>query len=90
MNRVLLSLSLSNNKITDKGAIKLGEVFSRFPLTHAEVVERRKLLRDKGSPDRTSGKSVCEIIKADSTWCVPSCGGVRIVRVLFVCSRMVS
>lgn len=58
MNRVLLSLSLASNKITDKGAIKFGEVFSRFPLTHAEVVERRKLLREKGSPDRTSGKSV--------------------------------
>lgn len=66
MNRVLLSLSLASNKITDKGAIKFGEVFSRFPLTHAEVVERRKLLREKGSPDRTSGKSPPPSRRADS------------------------
>ena len=58
MNRILLCLSLASNRITDKGAMKFGELLSRFPLTHEEVVERRKLLRDKGSPDRGSGKSV--------------------------------
>ncbi|XP_070537409.1 leucine-rich repeat-containing protein 71-like isoform X35 [Ptychodera flava] len=54
MNRVVLSLSLASNQISDTGAKKLGEVLSRFPLTHEETVERRKLIREKGSPDRKS------------------------------------
>jgi Leucine-rich repeat (LRR) protein len=66
MNRVLLCLSLASNKITDKGAVKFGEVLSRFALTHEEVVERRKLLSDKGSPDRGSGKSPPPSRGADS------------------------
>ncbi|XP_071942261.1 leucine-rich repeat-containing protein 71-like isoform X3 [Antedon mediterranea] len=57
MNRVLLSLSLANNNVSDEGAKKLGEVLSRFPLTHEEVVERRKLLSEKGSPDQGLLKS---------------------------------
>ncbi|XP_070183348.1 leucine-rich repeat-containing protein 71-like isoform X2 [Littorina saxatilis] len=56
MNRSLLSLSLNSNKIGDKGATKIAEALSRFPLSHDEVVERRRQLSDKGSPDRF-GKS---------------------------------
>ncbi|KAM6365277.1 leucine-rich repeat-containing protein 71 isoform 1-T1 [Pluvialis apricaria] len=44
LNRSLLSLSLANNAIGDTGAIKLAEVLGPFALTHAEVVERRRLL----------------------------------------------
>ncbi|XP_033624562.1 leucine-rich repeat-containing protein 71-like isoform X3 [Asterias rubens] len=66
MNRILLCLSLASNRITDKGAMKFGELLSRFPLTHEEVVERRKLLRDKGSPDRGSGKSPPPSRRAES------------------------
>ncbi|NXN64293.1 LRC71 protein, partial [Himantopus himantopus] len=44
LNRSLLSLSLANNAIGDAGATKLAEVLGPFALTHAEVVERRRLL----------------------------------------------
>ncbi|XP_074989482.1 leucine-rich repeat-containing protein 71 isoform X3 [Calonectris borealis] len=44
LNRSLLSLSLANNDIGDAGAIRLAEVLGPFALTHAEVVERRRLL----------------------------------------------
>ncbi|NXV80362.1 LRC71 protein, partial [Atlantisia rogersi] len=44
LNRSLLSLSLASNHIGDAGAIKLAEVLGPFTLTHAEVVERRRLL----------------------------------------------
>ncbi|NWH54476.1 LRC71 protein, partial [Fregata magnificens] len=44
LNRSLLSLSLANNDIGDVGAIRLAEVLGPFALTHAEVVERRRLL----------------------------------------------
>ncbi|XP_076439200.1 leucine-rich repeat-containing protein 71-like isoform X2 [Babylonia areolata] len=56
MNRSLLSLSLNSNKISDKGAAKIAEALSRFPLSHEEVVERRRLLSDHGSLDM-NGKS---------------------------------
>ncbi|XP_077993452.1 leucine-rich repeat-containing protein 71-like isoform X4 [Glandiceps talaboti] len=65
MNRVLLSLSLASNQISDKGSQKLGEVLSRFALTHEEIVERRKLIREKGSPERL-GKSPPPSRRADS------------------------
>ncbi|XP_041351330.1 leucine-rich repeat-containing protein 71-like [Gigantopelta aegis] len=42
MNRTLLVLTLANNEISDAGCCKLAEVLSTFPLTHEEVVERRK------------------------------------------------
>ncbi|XP_066270000.1 leucine-rich repeat-containing protein 71-like isoform X2 [Branchiostoma lanceolatum] len=51
MNRTLLILSVANNAIGDEGAKKFGEVLSRFALTHEEVVERRKLISEKGTPD---------------------------------------
>ncbi|XP_078666653.1 leucine-rich repeat-containing protein 71-like isoform X3 [Branchiostoma floridae x Branchiostoma belcheri] len=51
MNRTLLILSVANNAIGDEGAKQLGEVLSRFALTHEEVVERRKLISEKGTPD---------------------------------------
>ncbi|XP_011676732.1 leucine-rich repeat-containing protein 71 isoform X10 [Strongylocentrotus purpuratus] len=66
MNRVLLSLSLASNELTDKAAIYAGEILSRFPLTHTEVVERRKALSDKGSPERGSGKSPPPSRRAES------------------------
>ncbi|XP_052652279.1 leucine-rich repeat-containing protein 71 isoform X2 [Harpia harpyja] len=44
LNRSLLSLSLANNDIGDVGATRLAEVLGPFALTHAEVVERRRLL----------------------------------------------
>ncbi|XP_072174280.1 leucine-rich repeat-containing protein 71-like [Diadema setosum] len=66
MNRVVLSLSLACNELTDKAATYIGEVLSRFPLTHAEVVERRKVLSDKGSPERGSGKSPPPSRRAES------------------------
>ncbi|KAI6073037.1 Leucine-rich repeat-containing protein 71 isoform X2 [Aix galericulata] len=43
-NRSLLSLSLAHNEIGDAGALRLAEVLGPFALTHAEVVERRRLL----------------------------------------------
>ncbi|CAH1789534.1 unnamed protein product [Owenia fusiformis] len=52
MNRTLLTLGLGNNLIGDRGVKKISEMLSRFPLTHTEVVERRKLLSEKGSPER--------------------------------------
>ena len=54
MNRNLLSLGLANNQIGDKGAQKLSDVLSKFILTHEEIIERRKLLSEKGHPDRKS------------------------------------
>ncbi|KAK2525036.1 hypothetical protein Q9233_009083 [Columba guinea] len=44
LNRSLLSLSLANNNIGDAGATRLAKVLGPFALTHAEVVERRRLL----------------------------------------------
>ncbi|XP_074661954.1 leucine-rich repeat-containing protein 71-like [Tubulanus polymorphus] len=49
VNRTLLCLSLSNNEISDRGAEKFAQVLSRFILTHEEIVERRKLIGEKGS-----------------------------------------
>ncbi|XP_041356340.1 leucine-rich repeat-containing protein 71-like isoform X2 [Gigantopelta aegis] len=64
MNRTLLSLSLASNQIGDKGTSKMAETLSRFPLTHEEVVERRRQISDKGSPDRN--KSPSPTRRADS------------------------
>ncbi|XP_005106251.1 leucine-rich repeat-containing protein 71 isoform X10 [Aplysia californica] len=52
MNRTLMSLTLTSNKVGDKGVAKISEALSRFPLSHEEVVERRKLISDRGSPER--------------------------------------
>nr|CAB3263533.1 leucine-rich repeat-containing protein 71 [Phallusia mammillata] len=48
MNRVLLSLSLASNHISDPGCTALCGVLQRFPLTHEEVVQRRKLMSQQG------------------------------------------
>ncbi|XP_051849690.1 leucine-rich repeat-containing protein 71 isoform X4 [Antechinus flavipes] len=53
LNRSLLWLSLAHNRIQDQGALKLAEVLQPFELTHTEVVERRRLLLEKGTQDRT-------------------------------------
>uniref|UniRef100_A0A1I8GXC7 Leucine-rich repeat-containing protein 71 n=1 Tax=Macrostomum lignano TaxID=282301 RepID=A0A1I8GXC7_9PLAT len=52
-NRTLLHLSLSNNRLTDRSAIALAQVCSRFFLTHEETVQRRRLM----SVDFRSGTS---------------------------------
>ncbi|KAM9108045.1 leucine-rich repeat-containing protein 71 isoform 5-T5 [Megaptera novaeangliae] len=56
-NRSLLWLSLAHNRIQDKGALKLAEVLRPFELTHTEVVERRRLLLEKGSQERSRSPS---------------------------------
>ncbi|PAA94756.1 hypothetical protein BOX15_Mlig030031g1, partial [Macrostomum lignano] len=60
-NRTLLHLSLSNNRLTDRSAIALAQVCSRFFLTHEETVQRRRLMsvdfRSGTSPDRESRQS---------------------------------
>ncbi|XP_040491771.1 leucine-rich repeat-containing protein 71 [Ursus maritimus] len=53
LNRALLWLSLAHNRIQDQGALKLAEVLRPFELTHTEVVERRRLLLEKGSQERS-------------------------------------
>uniref|UniRef100_A0A8C3RVB5 Leucine rich repeat containing 71 n=1 Tax=Chelydra serpentina TaxID=8475 RepID=A0A8C3RVB5_CHESE len=53
LNRSLLCLSLAHNQIGDQGALKLAEVLGPFALTHTEVVERRRLLLEKESQERS-------------------------------------
>lgn len=65
MNRTLLSLTLAQNEITDVGAKELSQSIARFPLTHEEVVERRKLKSDKGF-GLDSGKTPPPSRRADS------------------------
>ncbi|KAF3822984.1 hypothetical protein GH733_010420 [Mirounga leonina] len=71
LNRALLWLSLAHNRIQDQGALKLAEVGAAagrapgpatgvlrpFELTHTEVVERRRLLLEKGSQERSRSPS---------------------------------
>ncbi|XP_073896382.1 leucine-rich repeat-containing protein 71 isoform X13 [Macaca fascicularis] len=57
LNRSLLWLSLAHNRIQDKGALKLAEVLRAFELTHTEVVERRRLLLEKGTQERSRSPS---------------------------------
>ncbi|XP_055085789.1 leucine-rich repeat-containing protein 71 [Periophthalmus magnuspinnatus] len=47
LNRALIYLSLANNQIGDSGAARISKILGEFPLTHEEVVERRKLLIEK-------------------------------------------
>ncbi|XP_066842274.1 leucine-rich repeat-containing protein 71 isoform X7 [Anser cygnoides] len=58
-NRSLLSLSLAHNDIGDVGALRLAEVLGPFTLTHAEVVERRRLLLAEalGQPQAAEARS---------------------------------
>ena len=65
MNRTLLSLSLAQNNITDKSAKDLAEALKCFPLTHEQVVERRKLKSEKGG-GLDGGKSPPPSRRADS------------------------
>lgn len=64
MNRTLLTLGLAGNHIGDVGAKALGEALSKFPLMHEEVVERRRLLSEKGLLEH--GKSPPPSRRADS------------------------
>nr|XP_036872598.1 leucine-rich repeat-containing protein 71 [Manis javanica] len=61
LNRSLLWLSLAHNRIQDKGALKLAEVLRPFELTHTEVVERRRLLLEKGTPERSRSPSTSRL-----------------------------
>ncbi|XP_062385566.1 leucine-rich repeat-containing protein 71 isoform X2 [Sardina pilchardus] len=59
LNRSLLCLSLANNHIGDAGAALLAEILSPFPLTHEEVVERRKLkIRRDQSPSQGADQAL--------------------------------
>ncbi|XP_046577270.1 leucine-rich repeat-containing protein 71-like [Haliotis rubra] len=53
MNRRLMSLSLANNQIGDMGVKKIAEALSRFPLTHEELVERRRLISEKEAAEKS-------------------------------------
>ncbi|XP_049637573.1 leucine-rich repeat-containing protein 71 [Suncus etruscus] len=57
LNRSLIWLSLAHNRIRDRGALKLAEVLRPFELTHVEVVERRRLLLEKGTQERSRSPS---------------------------------
>ncbi|XP_004436302.1 PREDICTED: leucine-rich repeat-containing protein 71 isoform X2 [Ceratotherium simum simum] len=57
LNRSLLWLSLAHNRIQDNGALKLAEVLRPFELTHTEVVERRRLLLEKGTQEQSRSPS---------------------------------
>ena len=52
LNRTLLSLSVGQNFVGDEGIAKLAEVLSMFPLTHDEIVEKRRLLSDLRASER--------------------------------------
>ncbi|XP_063803181.1 leucine-rich repeat-containing protein 71 isoform X2 [Pseudophryne corroboree] len=52
LNRSLLTLNLSSNQIGDQGALALAEVLGHFSLTHTEIVERRRLLLEKGTQEQ--------------------------------------
>ncbi|KAM7318502.1 hypothetical protein ACRRTK_023239 [Alexandromys fortis] len=63
-NRTLVSLNLGFNHIGDEGAgyiadveLDLPQVLRPFELTHREVVERRRLLLEKGSQERSRSPS---------------------------------
>ncbi|XP_077012653.1 leucine-rich repeat-containing protein 71 isoform X5 [Tamandua tetradactyla] len=51
-NRTLVSLNLGFNHIGDEGAGYIADVLRAFELTHTEVVERRRLLLEKGTHER--------------------------------------
>lgn len=65
MNRTLLSLTLAQNHISDIGAKELAQTIKCFPLSHEEVVERRKLKSEKGGGS-DGGKSPPPSRRADS------------------------
>ncbi|XP_067941389.1 leucine-rich repeat-containing protein 71-like isoform X2 [Watersipora subatra] len=65
MNRTLLSLSLAQNHLTDVGAKDLAQALKFFPLTHEQIVERRKLKSEKGG-GLDGGKSPPQSRRADS------------------------
>lgn len=54
INRVLTHLSLASNQITDIGAKAFASSLNWFDLTHDEIVQRRKLMSEKGIPGRGS------------------------------------
>ncbi|CAN2391366.1 Leucine rich repeat containing 71 [Pristimantis euphronides] len=57
-NRSLLCFSLSNNQIGDQGALALAEVLGHFELTHAEIVERRRLLLEKEAQEQPRSPAI--------------------------------
>ncbi|CAI9597844.1 unnamed protein product, partial [Staurois parvus] len=57
-NRSLLSLNLSSNQISDDGALALAEVLGLFSLTHAEIVQRRRLLLEKEAQEQPRSPTI--------------------------------
>jgi hypothetical protein len=49
MNRTLLTLNLSGNKVTDVGTKALSDILTSLTLTHEEIVARRKLISENKS-----------------------------------------
>ena len=49
MNRTLLTLNLSGNKLTDVGTKALSEILTSLTLSHEEIVARRKLISENKS-----------------------------------------
>ncbi|XP_054601068.1 leucine-rich repeat-containing protein 71 isoform X1 [Nothobranchius furzeri] len=64
LNRTLLLLSLANNMIGDLGAAHLAAILVDFPLTHEEIVERRKLTlqRIRARPQSDSVQSPVKVV----------------------------
>uniref|UniRef100_A0A1A8PY60 Leucine rich repeat containing 71 n=1 Tax=Nothobranchius rachovii TaxID=451742 RepID=A0A1A8PY60_9TELE len=64
LNRTLLLLSLANNMIGDLGAAHLAAILVDFPLTHKEIVERRKLTlqRMRARPQSDSVQSPVKVV----------------------------
>ena len=49
MNRTLLTLNLSGNKLTAVGTKALSDILTSLTLTHEEIVARRKLISENKS-----------------------------------------
>ena len=59
MNRTLLTLNLSGNKLTDVGTKALSEILTSLTLTHEEIVSRRKLISENKSSLATDEVCCC-------------------------------
>ncbi|XP_005411783.1 PREDICTED: leucine-rich repeat-containing protein 71 isoform X3 [Chinchilla lanigera] len=79
LNRSLLWLSLAHNRIQDKGALKLAEVLRPFELKHPEVVERRRLLLEKASQERSRSPTSSRQAEAKMEREKPQMGGISSV-----------
>ncbi|KAL8582646.1 hypothetical protein ACOMHN_028711 [Nucella lapillus] len=46
-NSSLLTLNLASNKVGDEGVVQLSTTFSKFPLTHDQLVQRRQIMSQR-------------------------------------------